>query len=296
MIEVKDEILQVRSDKLFHDLFCKEDMNALEWAIMQILDLEYQDVHGKLSVDNIRLTRVNKKERNKYLDLILELDDEKILIELNNNFDGMYIRNFLYASNVLLNNYKSVDVNAKKLNEMDSYYKRVTRVLLINLNWYKDKKYINIPDKTIYEIPYSDFETGYLLKIINVNLEKFTKLCYDKTKESDKFYKLLTINNKRDLDSLIKEEELLLNYSKKLMELSSNKEFLEGVMDQVIEDNVEKQTAYLFGRNEGIEQGILQNKKEMIIKMHEKLSIEEISNLTGISISKIEKIINNQEK
>ena len=109
-------------------------------------------------------------------------------------------------------------------------------------------------------------------------------------------YKLLTINNKRDLDSLIKEEELLLNYSKKLMELSSNKEFLEGVMDQVIEDNVEKQTAYLVGRNEGIEQGILQNKKEMIIKMHEKLSIEEISNLTGISISKIEKIINNQEK
>ena len=293
MIEVKDEILQVRSDKLFHDLFCKEDMNALEWAIMQILDLEYQDVHGKLSVDNIRLTRVNKKERNKYLDLILELDDEKILIELNNNFDGMYIRNFLYASNVLLNNYKSVDVNAKKLNEMDSYYKRVTRVLLINLNWYKDKKYINIPDKTIYEIPYSDFETGYLLKIINVNLEKFTKLCYDKTKKSDKFYKLLTINNKRDLDSLIKEEELLLNYSKKLMELSSNKEFLEGVMDQVIEDNVEKQTAYLVGRNEGIEQGILQNKQEMITKMHEKLSIEEISNLTGISISKIEKIIAN---
>ena len=64
-------------------------------------------------------------------------------------------------------------------------------------------------------------------------------------------------------------------------------------MDQVIEDNVEKQTAYLVGRNEGIEQGILQNKKEMITKMHEKLSIEEISNLTGISISKIKKIIAN---
>ena len=39
-------------------------------------------------------------------------------------------------------------------------------------------------------------------------------------------------------------------------------------MDEIIEENVAKQTAYLLGEQSGIEQGIEQNKKEIVINMY----------------------------
>ena len=202
------KLLQVKSDILFHDLFNENDITTLEWVVSKILGCSYEDIKGKVKVHNIRLTRVNKKEKNKYVDLIVEYNQEKIIIELNNNFSGIYTRNILYAANVLLNNYKIQD--DKNLD--DDYYKKVVRILLVNLNWYPELKGDKIKSKTIYEIPYSDIESsGYLLKIINVNLDYYKNLCYDKVNQIDKFYKLLTIDNKDDLDKVIKEENLLKN-------------------------------------------------------------------------------------
>ena len=50
----RTEILQIRTDTIFHDVFNQEDMNALEWVVMQILECNYEDIHGKVSVGNIR--------------------------------------------------------------------------------------------------------------------------------------------------------------------------------------------------------------------------------------------------
>ncbi|MBQ8472073.1 MAG: hypothetical protein IJ501_01065 [Bacilli bacterium] len=156
------KLLQVRSDILFHDLFNEHDITTLEWVVSKILGCNYEDIKGRVKVHNIRLTRVNKKERNKYVDLIVEYKSEKIIIELNNNFSGVYTRNILYAANVLLNNYKIQD--DKNLD--DDYYKKVVRVLLVNLNWYPGLKGEEIKPKTIYEIPYSDIESsGYLVTV-----------------------------------------------------------------------------------------------------------------------------------
>lgn len=65
-------IPQVKSDILFHDLFNENEMDTLEWLVMQVLECKYEDIHGKVKVKNIRLTRTNKKERSKYVDLIVE--------------------------------------------------------------------------------------------------------------------------------------------------------------------------------------------------------------------------------
>ena len=297
----KGKILQVRSDILFHDLLNESDIEALEWAVSKILGCKHEDIKGKVSIHNIRLTRVNKKERNKYVDLIVEYNNEKIIIELNNNFEGIYTRNILYATNVLLNNYKIND----DLTINDDYYKKVVRVLLVNLNWYPKKKGNKIPAKKIYEIPYSDLEnSGYLLKIINVNLDSYENLCYDKVKELDKFYKLLTVDNKEDLDNIIKNEDLLKNYSNKLIDLSSNKDYVEGIMDEIIEENVAKQTAYLLGEQSGlerglergIEQGILQNQKEIVINMYnKKYELKDIAEITNLSIQEINEIVNQED-
>lgn len=171
------QILQIRSDKLFHDLFNEKDMNSIEWIVMTILDCCYEDIHGNVLVKNIRLTRLNKKERDKYVDLIVNYKNEKIILELNRNFDGVYVRNFLFGVNELMNNYKLGSGN---------YYHEITRVMVVNLNWYSGKIGENIIGKKTYEIPYSDMESdGYLLKIVNVNLDYYSKKCYDKLDTSD---------------------------------------------------------------------------------------------------------------
>ena len=297
MIKEKDELLQVRSDILFHDLFNKEDMDTIEWLVMQLLECSYEDIHGKVSVGNIRLTRTFKKEKTKYLDLIVLYKNEKIIIELNNNFDGIYTRNILYAANVLINNYKIRD--DKNLD--DDYYKKVVRILLVNLNWYRGKKGEKIVGKKIYEIPYSDLEeSGYLLKIVNVNLDYFTNLCYDKVDERDKLFKLLTIKSKEELKKLIKTEKLLKNYSNKIIDLSGNEKYSEALMDEIIEENVAKQTAYLVGyddgKEEGIKEGILENQKEVVLNMHkDNVNLETISKYTKLTIEEIEEIINNSK-
>ena len=284
------ELLQVRTDTIFHDLYNKEDMNALEWAVMQILGCSYDDIHGRVTVGNIRLTRTSKKDKNKYLDLIVEYKNEKIIIELNNNFSGFYTRNILYAANVLMNNYQ---IKGKK-NINNDYYQEIVRVLLVNLNWYKSKKNSDkVPGKRIYEIPHSDFEEkGYILKIINVNLDYFDNLCYDEISEGDKLYKLLTVKSKDELDMLTKSEKMLEHYSNKLIDLSSNKEYTEGIMDEIIEENVAKQTAYLVGKDEGIEQGIEQNKREMVVNLFKNnVPIDVISESSGLTIDEVKEII-----
>jgi len=283
------EVLQVKSDTLMHDLLNSSDMNAIEWVVMQILECSYEEIHGKVSVGNIRLTRTNKKEKNKYLDLIVEYKDEKIILELNNNYSGFYTRNILYATNVLLNNYQISDERS-----ISDYYQKIVRVILVNLNWFKSKTNgKTIRGKQIYSIPYSDLEPdGYLLKIINVNLDYFDKLCYDDVSESDKLYKLLTIKSKKELMEIRKKEKLLEYYSDKLIDLSSNEKYNEVVMDKRVEKNIEKQTAYLVGKNDGIEEGIEQNQKEMIKKMlDEKISLETISRCVGLTVKEIKSMV-----
>jgi len=294
MLKNKTEILQIRTDRIFHDLYNKEDMNTLEWVVMKILGCSYDDIHGKVIVGNIRLTRLSKNDKTKYLDLIVEYKNEKIVIELNNNFEGIHTRNILYAANVLINNYK---INTKK--SIDDYYDKIVKVLLINLNWYKSKKNQKIlPGKKVYYIPYSDLdESDYLLKIINVNLDYYANLCYDDVDERDKLYKLLTVKTKSELNEIAKHEKMLDYYSNKLIDLSSDEKYTEVIMDEIIEENVAKQTAFLVGKNYGIEEGILKNKKEMVVNLYNNnVSIEVISKSSGLSIDEVKEIVNGQDK
>ena len=47
---MKTEILQVRNDILFHDLFNEKDIKAVEWVASQILECDVKELKGKVSV------------------------------------------------------------------------------------------------------------------------------------------------------------------------------------------------------------------------------------------------------
>jgi len=277
MIEKKYELLQVKNDVLFHDLINEHEMDTIEWIVMQILECNYEDIHGKVEVKNIRLTRINRKERSKYVDLIVSYKNEKIILELNNNFNSIYVRNFLFGANQLMNNYQL---------KRGNYYMEITRVIVVNLNWYSGNKGNRIKGKKIYEIPYSDLESdGYLYKMINVNLDYYSSLCYDKVDVKDKLYKLLIVKNKKELNYLIKHEKLLNKYGNKLIDLSSDNNYVEEIMSEEIEEFVAMHEAY--------RSGLLEKERETIINMHNNdCSLELISKCINLPIEQIKEIIN----
>ena len=245
----KNEILQVRSDILFHDLFNENDMSLLEWTASQILECDVSKVKGKVRVINIRLPRTNEKERSKYVDLVVEYENQKIIIELNNNYDGFYLRNVLHALNGL-SNYYNID-NA-------TYYelasKNIYKTILVNLNWYRNKGISEkVPSKKVifYEYPLDDiykerYKMDYLMKIININLDYYAKLGYDNLENYDNLYKLLTVNTEDELKKFSKYDELNF-YSKKIHNLSKNDEYKEKIMSEEIEENVRAHETYLGG-------------------------------------------------
>ena len=258
----KNVILQIRYDKLFHDLFNENDMSLLEWTASQILECDVSEVKGKVSVLNIRLPRTNEKERIKYVDLVVIYKMQKIIIELNNNYQGFYLRNVLYALNTLSNYY-----NLDKYN----YYEKenFSKVILVNLNWYKTKSLSKkVPSKKIitYEYPIDDvlkeyYNLDYLVKITNINLDYYEKLSYDNLDNYDKLYKLLTVDSEDMLKKFSKYEELNY-YSKKLYNLSNDNKYLEEIMSEEMERNLRNQEKYLAGLYDGKIEGKEEGKKE----------------------------------
>ena len=285
---MKTEILQVRNDILFHDLFNEKDIKAVEWVASQILECDVKELKGKVSVKNVRLTRTNKKERTKYVDLIVEYEKQKIVIELNNNYEGIYTRNLNYAFNTLLNFYN---------NNGCSYYERdaIFKVILVNLNWYKNKN-LEIPGKKIHTIPYPDEKINdNILTIININLDYYEELSYDNVVLFDRFFKLLTVDSKEKLEQF-KELDELDAYSKNLEYFSNDKEYVEELMRAEAEEIMRNQEKYFAGFHEGEDKGKFETQtlivKNLLNKNMTDLEIMEITNITKEELDNIKKELN----
>ena len=101
------------------------------------------------------------------------------------------------------------------------------------------------------------------------------------------------------MDDIVKKEKLLFNYRNKLNRLSGDKEYCKMVWDERIEKNLRAQQEYYDGKQEGIEQGIqegtLETKKEIVLNMYnKKYDIETIAEITNLSLDEVNEIINNK--
>lgn len=202
-------IVPIKNNELFYLLLNKDNMNILEFFVMHIMNYSYQRVHGKVEIENTTL-----KEENH--NLILKIENTTIIIYLNTNYDGNYMRNFLFACQREIDNY-----NVENIFTRDFY--SVPKVILLNLDWYKnleDSKKMKM--KEVSKISYADFIDDFIFQVININLNKFSKVSYNELKTEDCFYKLLTIDKKEELTEFIKkynENNLLDNYQTNLIEL-----------------------------------------------------------------------------
>ena len=291
-----NKLLLIKNDRVFKDMFNENQMDTLEWVVMKLLNANYEDIHGKVIVKNNELINTYQEERKKTVDLLVDYNGNDILIELNNNYNGNYMRNLLYAFNIISNHYnKGVSNYEIKRNK--------TKIILVNLNWHpKDYNYHKVDGKREVFLEYPDYNKDYLIKIININLDFYYELCYHKIKESDKLWKLFTIEKEEELNSLVKEEKLLNGYQKKLLYLSDDEDYKKMIMNEDIERNAmfEQEFGYAIekgyeeGIEKGIEKGTINTKKELIINMYNKgLSLDIISECVKLSIAEVNNIIQN---
>ena len=277
----ENEILEIKGDRIFHDLWNEHEMDTIEWTAMQILECSYDEIHGKVKVGNIRIPNLSKEDKQKYVDLVVYYKDTITVIELNNNASTNYLRNVLYAMNQINNSYI----------EGSKYSEKKIRGILVNLNWFNNPKEKTFKDKEeiIYGYPLIGQEkSDYLLKIVNINLDYFSRICYDEIKKSDYLWKLFTINKKDELTKMINGEKLLLNYGKKIERLSQSKEYCRMIWDERIERNLRAQQEYFDGKQDGIEE----KQNEMITNLYKNgASIDLICKASKLTREEVEEII-----
>ena len=289
-----NDILQVKSDILFHDLINQDNINIIEWIVINILNISYTEVHGNCRVIDSRITRISKKDRIKYVDTIIGFNEYEIILELNRSFYGNIIRNIIYGMTRIISFYQK----DRKKEIKRYYYKDNKKVILVNLNWELENK---INKRLIQSIEMLHGllwnKKKVLYKVINIPLDKYANMPYNEVKKRDRFYKLLTINNIYELELMLKDEVLIKEYVNKLKRLSNDSKYREDIMTEAMDKYFMEMEAFDAGEQIGMERGIEKNQQNIVLNMYEeKYDIKSISKITKLSIDKIKEIINNRNK
>ena len=132
----------------------------------------------------------------------------------------------------------------------------------------------------------------------HVNLDLINKLYYNKNELSkeDRELLLLTMEDVRDIEDIVRDDDTMKKAKEKLENLSEDAELV-GMYDKEIVDRKVNNTKLLYAekvaKEQGIKEGIDKTKKEMVINMlKENIDIKTISKVTGMSEKEILKLKN----
>ena len=293
----KGEIIPLTFDPIFTEIFNNEDnICILEDFLSCYLDIPYSKIKNNLKLSSRNLNRNNIIDSKKEVDLLLDLDGEKINIELNNTSNkGIIDRNVVYIGKIHGTQLKR---GFKTYNEI----KKTIQINLDNENHTKD----------LVEEYYFKNERGEILteklRIDIFNLEKGNKMSYTNNERENmliRWCKVFKSRTKNELENALKEIASIKSKTKLLEhidKLSGDDDMIKIYTDlsrRELEYNTRMEDATNEGLEKGLKQGIQQGiktgKEEEKISIAKNLldkniDIEIISSSTGLSIEEIEKL------
>ena len=305
--KLKDgEMVPLYFDEAFKIMYASADhLETLTILLSRVLKIEYQDLLGNITLLPLKNPNTKLGEKKLEKDVVVSIktyEKFKIVIEVNVKkkfYESVNDRNIAYA----------FDIGRRGLNESASY-DNLPITYLINFNTY----YTDTINKLVFDEYLLRNENGNILsrkyKVFCINIAECYNLWYHNNYQG-KFglYEedllllcaAMMVNKQEEFKSILNIVRMKPEI-KELMEgvvtnMNTNREFVESFYDYEEDNrkltqgiiNEEKRESF----NAGLTQGILQNKKEIVLNMYNKLSVEEISSLTGISILNIQEIINN---
>ena len=268
----KGEIIPLTNNYMFIQLFYYHNgIERLEYFIKDYLDLPYEKVHNNIILLPRDAEHDKRLTSDMQLDLVLNLDGEKINIELNNtNYLGLRERNLVYAELLGGHQYRKIKKKSSK-----ERYKDIKGVLQINLNNFGNN------DRLITRYRLISDETRELfsdnLRIDNVDMTKIktSYKCIDKIEERIYLWcELLNTNNiykfKEICDMLLPKEE-----AERMVEIV---DYISKDEERILlgdeEDQVELVREAI--RDTAFEEGKEQKAKESAIKLHKNGASDEL--------------------
>ena len=297
----KGEIIPLTFDPMFTEIFNNENnICILEDFLSCYLDIPYNKIKNNLKLSSRNLNRNSIIDSKKEVDILLNLDGEKINIELNNtNNKGIIDRNVVYIGKI----------HGTQLKRGFKTYNEIKKTIQINLDNENHTK--NLIEEYYLKNKRGEILTEKL-RIDILNLEKGSKMSYTNCERENmliRWCKVFKSKTKKELKIALK--EITSNKSKnRLLEhvdkLSGDDEMIKiytnlsrreleynTIMEDKITEAVEKATKE--ATQNGIEQGIEQGSNQRNIEIAKNLlkaniDINVISSSTGLSKEEIEKL------
>ena len=287
------EIIPLTFDYIFTAIFNKqENIKILENFLSCYLEIPIKEIRGKVTLLPRNLELENKRVANKQVDLIVELEKEKINIELSNKINqGIINRNIVYACSI----------HARQLEYGKDSYNKINRTIQINLNNTRT-------NEELKESYYLRNEKGKILtkkfQIDMIDMEIGKNLCYTSSETKlARWCKVLTSKTEEEFkealgDGLMEEEarEKLVDevkqYSKddEVIALYSAYTREELERNTIIEDAaemVEKAKKEIEDAKKEIEK----SKQEIAISLlNQGVDVKIISEATGLTKEQIEEL------
>ena len=282
------------NDSVFKNVFYRDDA-LLKRFLTDILSAFYDDVDIKdFKVLNTELTKDKLYIKNKVVDILVDIGTKVINIEVNVKYDDYRIyRNFFYLAS-------STIASMKK----DVKFVDVREHVQFNFNFKKNYK-------DGYKISeYGDLSTGEVtipfMRTIDIDVDYYKNKWYNSGKSKEYYEQFKSIImfglTEYELKNLEDSDDYMKKIKDDVIKLNGDPNFYQAMTDEEDREMIEN-SIFISGKNEGIKQGIEQgieqgtrrgieeNQKSIVKNMKEaNYKLEDIKEITGLSIEEIEKI------
>ena len=280
-----------RNDRAFKEVFLNPNNSDLLKALLEfILKIKID----KLEIKKTELLSGNVNIKDKRVDAIVHTGNKKIEIEINSqNKDYLHTRSTAYICNIYQSNANVGDT-----------YNEDTDIVQVNLTWGLGR---NNDEMKIYKIMNEKGELYVKNFIIyEINMDYYDKIWYSKNEEEIKKnqYMIMLDLDKKELKNMPKDkivDKYITNvtivnddpeFQKYMSEEEDKRKIQNSLLSEAKEEGISQ--GYTSGINDGISKG--ENKKSIEIAknmLKKNMSIEDISDITGLSIEEINELRKN---
>ena len=283
---MKKEFYTCKNDRAFKEVFLNPNNSDLLKALLEfILKIKID----KLEIKKTELLSGNVNIKDKRVDALVYTGNKKIEIEINSQYEKyLNPRNTAY----ICNTYQSHILARKEYNQQ-------TDIVQVNLTWGLGAEEDVMTKYMIMSENGKLFVKNFI--IYEINMDYYNKLWYSKNEEEIKKnqYMIMLDLDKKELKNMPK-DKIVDKYITNVTIVNDNPEFQKYMSEE--EDKKKIQNSLLSearenGINDGISKGASQEKVNIAKNMLNKsISIEDISDITGLSVEEIENIKNNMKK
>ena len=269
-----------KNDRTFKEVFLNPNNSDLLKALLEVILKIKID---KLEIKKTELLSGNVNIRDKRVDALVYTGNKKIEIEINSeNKKYLNPRNTAY----ICNTYQSHTLVGKEYNQQ-------TDIVQVNLTWGLGAKEDVMTKYMIMSKDGKLFVKNFI--IYEINMDYYNELWYSKNEDGIKknLYLIMLDLDKKELKSMPK-DDIVDKYITNVTIVNDNPEFQKYMSEEEDKKKIQnsllseaKEDGISQGYTSGINDGIKQTARNMLNK---NMSIEDISDITGLSIEEIKNL------